>query len=158
MRHYYLDYKKGKKRWDKFNNRFNKNCRFLIMEKKSYENWDEQFVNYDKYQILPLKIEKLIEAEHELDNYLNYIITKIKENFDESYLLERDIDNFYINLHQGNESFIYPPYPHGDYVLFDFLDDNYIFVPPDNIYIYIFGSKLKKIFLELIDQEYFEKI
>ena len=158
MRHYNLAYKKGKKRWYKFNKRFN-NSRFpLLWRKKSYENWDEQFVDYDKYQIQPLKTENLIECEREIDDYVNYITIKIKENFDEIYLLERDIDSYYINLHHGNESFVYPPYPHGDYVLFDFLDNNYIFVPPDNIYIYIFGSKLKKVFLELIDQEYFEKI
>lgn len=116
-----------------------------VYVKNDCENWDELFIDYDKYQILPLKIEDLIEAEREIDDYLDFITNELVNNFEELYLLERDIDSFYINLRQGKESFEYPPYLHGDYVLFDFSDGNYIFAPPDDIYIYIWRENERNI-------------
>ncbi|MCS4485938.1 hypothetical protein [Staphylococcus americanisciuri] len=144
MKHYDITYKFSKLRWKKFKRKY---VRFAIFTwKKDSENWDELFIDYDKYQILPLKIEDLVEAEREIDGYLDFITNELVNNFEELYLLERDIDSFYINLRQGKESFEYPPYPHGDYVLFDFSDGNYIF-----------GERMKEIFTEISRGRFLEK-
>lgn len=155
MKHYDITYKLSKLRWKKFKRKYVRLTMF--MWRKDCEDWDELFIEYDKYKILPLKTEDLIEAERELGDYLDCITNKLVNNFEELYLLERDIDSFYIDLKKGNESFEYPPYPHGDYVLFDFNRGNYIFAPPEDIYIYVFGERMKEIFTEMSNDKFLEK-
>ncbi|WP_320187021.1 hypothetical protein [Macrococcoides caseolyticum] len=87
MKHYDITYKLSKLRWKKFKRKYVRLTMF--MWRKDCEDWDELFIEYDKYKILPLKTEDLIEAECELGDYLDCITNKLVNKFEELYLLER---------------------------------------------------------------------
>lgn len=147
MQSYNISYKIAQEHWKIFNKKFNTTPWW-----KKYlgiENWDEVFIEYDKYEILPLLIENEFEFENEIECYLSLFSLYIGKPFEKAYLIERDTESYFIDFTGGKENFKYFPYPHGDYVLFDFGMDNYIFIPPNGTCIYVFGLKLKKIFFQL---------